>query len=178
MNFGDRKGPSDAVVKHFEHPVGHGFECQQPPLNPECCSAANFALNNHSKNANGSLSLLSGQTGRLTLRKCIAEAHFVILLYGGTVVIQHSHTQLPSQRQHCILLTNCQHSPQMSEWTLHWEDKRVTENFTLDTVFYFTEVRYIPLQLLLNHPVQVFDFSIIPSPSLSPPLFSVAQHNP
>ena len=60
MNFGDRKGPSDAVVKHFEHPVGHGFECQQPPLNPECCSAANFTLNNHSKNANGSLSLLSG----------------------------------------------------------------------------------------------------------------------
>lgn len=60
MSFGDRKGPSDAVVKHFEHLVGHGFEYQQPPLNPECCSAANFALNNHSKNANGSLSLLSG----------------------------------------------------------------------------------------------------------------------
>lgn len=60
MSFGDKKGPSDAVVKHFEHLVGHGFEYQQPPLNPECCSAANFALNNHSKNANGSLSLLSG----------------------------------------------------------------------------------------------------------------------
>lgn len=90
---GVEKGPGDAAVWYFEDSGwGPGFESQQPLFNSERCLAANFALNNHFKNENGSLKSPSSSTEGGALRKCIAEAHVFTLLCDGTVAIEHNHT--------------------------------------------------------------------------------------
>lgn len=77
MNSGDRKGPRDAVVRYFgDSGQGTVLSASSSPFNPERCSVANFAFDDHSKNANGCIG-----------KRSVAGAHVAILLRDWLVVV-------------------------------------------------------------------------------------------